>query len=274
MSGGEALLNPRFFQFCELMKNEGIKISLLTTGLLVSRFAGQIVSLIDDLVVSLDGDQETHDLIRNTKGAFEKLASGVKTIKAINPEFRITARSVIQKKNFRVWPAIIDSAKRMQLNQISFLPADVSSHAFNRELLWSDQKKNEIMPAEDELSILNEICEQLIVDYYPEFFQGFIAESPGKLKKIPAYYAALYGKEEFPYKQCNAPWVSAVVEPDGTVRPCFFHESIGNIHNDSLEEIINGEKAMQFRKSLNVKTDLVCKKCVCYLNLPPGAKMN
>src|SRR5476649_1342768 len=33
MSGGEALLNTNFFRLCEILKKQGIKVSLLTTGL-------------------------------------------------------------------------------------------------------------------------------------------------------------------------------------------------------------------------------------------------
>src|SRR5664279_438689 len=33
MSGGEALLNANFFTFCEILRKEKIKISLLSTGL-------------------------------------------------------------------------------------------------------------------------------------------------------------------------------------------------------------------------------------------------
>src|ERR1700760_2006125 len=40
MSGGEALLNPNFFRFCELLKTERIKITLLSTGLTVQKHAG------------------------------------------------------------------------------------------------------------------------------------------------------------------------------------------------------------------------------------------
>ena len=47
---------------------------------------------------------------------------------------------------------------------------------------------------------------------------------------------------EFPYKKCNAPWVSTVMEADGTVRPCFFHEAYGNIKSGTLESIINSRK--------------------------------
>ena len=102
------------------------------------------------------------------------------------------------------------------------------------------------------------------------FASCFIAESPQKLQKIHDHYAALYGRNPFPYKKCNAPWVSAVVEADGTVRPCFFHEAIGNIRENSFEEILNGEKAIQFRKGLDVQKNNTCLQCVCYLNLPPG----
>src|SRR5580658_7800014 len=41
MSGGEALLNPNFFRLCAILKKEGIRITLLSTGLVLSRHADQ-----------------------------------------------------------------------------------------------------------------------------------------------------------------------------------------------------------------------------------------
>jgi radical SAM protein with 4Fe4S-binding SPASM domain len=64
--------------------------------------------------------------------------------------------------------------------------------------------------------------------------------------------------------------VSAVIEADGNVRPCFFHGSLGNIHSGSFTEILNGENGMKFRENLNMDENEICKRCVCYLNLPPG----
>ncbi len=65
---------------------------------------------------------------------------------------------------------------------------------------------------------------------------------------------------------CNAPWVSAVVEVNGSVRPCFFHPTIGNINSSSLEDVINGEAAQSFRQSLDIETNPTCRRCVCSLN--------
>ena len=215
MSGGEALLNPNFFKFCEILKKQNIKVSLLSTGLTLKRNAENLLLYVNDIIVSLDGNEEIHDFIRNIPGAFKKLKEGVQFIKSIDPSYKITARTVIHRLNFRYWPAIIKAGKEIGLDQISFLPADVSSHAFNREVLWSDHRQHEILPEEKELDELYIILEKTIETNKEDFESGFVAENPEKLRKIYSYYTAFYGKNFFPYKKCNAPWVSAVIEADG-----------------------------------------------------------
>jgi MoaA/NifB/PqqE/SkfB family radical SAM enzyme len=263
MSGGEALLNSNFFRFCEILNKRNIKVTLLSTGLTIKKYAAQLVKLVNDIIVSVDGDEQTHDFIRNIPGAFNKLREGIKEIKTIEPNYKITARTVIHRLNYHRWPAIIDSAKEIGLDQVSFLPADVSSHAFNREMLWDESRQHEILLSAEDLPELNNVIQKLIRDYSPSFEDFFIAESPGKIWKIYEYYAAFYGLNSFPYKKCNAPWVSTVVEADGTVRPCFFHKPLGNIRNELLDKILNSEKAVEFRKNLDIDTNSTCVKCVC-----------
>lgn len=271
MSGGEALLNANFFRLCEILKTENIRITVLSTGLTLQRNATLLQKWTDDVIVSLDGDELLHDAIRNIPGAFKKLKEGVEYLKSLDHSFPVTARTVIHKLNFRKWPAIIEAAREMGLDQISFLPADISSHAFNRATLWDEERQNEVLPTENDLAEMQEILNQIKTKYFHLFESGFIAESQLKLQKIHTHYTALYGRNPFPYKKCNAPWVSTVIEADGTVRPCFFHEAIGNIRDSSLGKILNSEKARQFRKELDVQQNSTCAKCVCYLNLPPRA---
>ncbi len=273
MSGGEALLNPQFFRFCEILKSCDIKISLLSSGLTIKKYASELVEWVDDIIVSLDGDGVLHDRIRNIPGAFNKLNEGIESVRSMNPHFKITGRSVIQRINFRNWPDIIRAAKEINLSAISFLPADVSSTAFNRETAWAEDRLKEIVLAESELGELKEILEEIIVQFAEDFKHHFISESPLKLQKIVNYYAAYYGFNEFPYKKCNAPWVSTVIEADGTVRPCFFHKAYGNIKTDSLDAIINSRSAIEFRKNLDMDKNETCLKCVCYLNLKPTVKV-
>ena len=269
MSGGEALLNTNFFELCRILKTIGVKVTLLTTGLSIKNNADQLLKWVDDLIVSLDGDEALHDAIRNIPNAFRKLKEGVEHIKKLNPAYRITGRTVIHRLNYRNWPAIIAESKKMGLDQVSFLPADVSSHAFNRQQAWTEPKQDEILIPAHELPELNEIINLLLTDYDDEFNCGFIAESREKIKDIYHYYAAFYGLNAFPFKKCNAPWVSTVVEADGAVRPCFFMDTMGNIRESSLDHILNSKEAIEFRRSLDTSTNPTCVKCVCSLNLSP-----
>lgn len=269
MSGGEALLNNRFFELCALLKQQDIHITLLSTGLLLERHADALLQWVDDVIVSLDGDEPVHDHIRNTPGAFRKLKEGVMALKNKRPGYPITARTVIHKGNFRIWPEIITTAKAIGLDRISFLPADTTSHAFNRQQSWGMERQMEVLPSEFELPLLQKILNGLVREHYDYFAHGFIAESPAKLQLIHDYYGAAYGHNAYPEKKCNAPWVSAVVEADGNVRPCFFHDTVGNIHEEALKNIINGEKAYRFRKELDMRCNSTCQRCVCYLNLSP-----
>ena len=269
MSGGEALLNQNFFGLCELLKKENIKVTLLSTGLTLKKNANELLEFVNDIIVSLDGDEALHDSIRNIPGAFLKLKEGVNYIKSINPSYRITGRTVIHRLNFRSWGNIIESAKDLGLNKISFLPADVSSQAFNREIVWDERRQNDVMLSKNELPELNNVIEELISTDKEDFESRFIAESPAKLSNIFTYYSALHRLNNFPYKKCNAPWVSTVIEADGSVKPCFFHSSIGNIREDSLSDILNSRKAMDFRRNLDMETNDTCRRCVCYLHLPP-----
>jgi Fe-coproporphyrin III synthase len=61
--------------------------------------------------------------------------------------------------------------------------------------------------------------------------------------------------------------VSAVLEPDGSVRPCFFQPAYGLAAN-GLAEALNSPSAIAFRQSLDVENNPTCRRCVCSLNLP------
>ena len=273
LSGGEALMHSNLWTLCEMLKELGIVITLLSTGLLLKRYADEILRWCDEVTVSIDGPRRTHDAIRAIPGAFDKLAEGVKTLKERAPEFRITARCVIQRRNFRELGAIIDAAHEIGLDQVSFLSADVSSEAFNRAAPWGDERVADVALSPNEAAEFADIMEEVITTHAIDFTSRFVAEDPDKLRRLVRYYAALNGAGDFPPTRCNAPWVSTVVEADGTVRPCFFHHAIGNVHQQTLGEIVNSPAAIAFRQRLDIATDPICRKCVCTLHLGARAKV-
>ncbi len=272
MSGGEALLNKNFFEFCNLIRKNSIKITLLSTGLTIEQHADKIADLVDDVIISLDGDEALHNQIRNIPNAFQKLKNGIRKIRSINNSYPVSARCVVHNLNFRKWDKIILAAKDIGVNSISFLPADVSSQAFNRDEPWEKDKQDNILINKQDLSDLQNVIHGLLKNFHTDFSSGFIVESQTKIQKIYQYYAAQQGLTSYPFKHCNAPWVSTVIEADGTVRPCFFHDEIGNIKNDNIIQILNKPSSFEYRKTLDTQTNETCIKCVCYLNLTPRNK--
>lgn len=267
LSGGEALMHSNLFALCEVLKELDIKITLLSTGLLLKRYATEVVRWCDDVTVSLDGSRDVHDAIRRIPRAFDKLAEGVAAVKELQPDFPINARCVIQSQNYADMPNIIRAAHEIGLDGISFLSVDVSSTAFNRPEPWSDERVADVALSPNEVAEFDRIVEQTLIDFAADFESGYVAENPAKLRRLPRYFAAINGAGEYPETVCNAPWVSSVIETNGDVRPCFFHAPYGNIHEQPLEEILNSPAAVAFRRNLDVKTNPVCRKCVCTLSL-------
>jgi MoaA/NifB/PqqE/SkfB family radical SAM enzyme len=267
LSGGEALMHPNLWQLCELLKELPVRITLLSTGLLLGVHAGNVVRWCDEVIVSLDGSQPVHDAIRRVPRAYERLGQALLALKQASPIMPVSARCVIQRANFRDLPNIVQAAHELGLDRISFLAADVSSTAFNRPTPWGDERSSEVALSLEETDELHDLVETLIDGNADDFASGFIAERPDKLRRLPRYFAALHGRGTFPTPSCNAPWVSTVVEADGTVRPCFFHAPLGSIKEQSLASILNGPAAITFRRGLDVEQDPICRTCVCSLTL-------
>ena len=267
LSGGEALMHSDLWRLCETLRPLGARTTLLSTGLLLRKEQEGIKKWIDEVIVSLDGDPYTHDRIRNIPRAFERLAVGVQSLREHAPHIDVSARCVLQKQNFRRFEAIVASARGLQLDSISFLAADVSSTAFNRPEKWGEEKVSDISLSPEECDALERILEESFHRLADEYASGFIAEQPRKMLQIVAHYRAINGTGAPVRQRCNAPWVSSVIEADGTVKPCFFHPELGNISDRSLSEILNSRRAIEFRKNLDVSVDPVCSRCTCTLNV-------
>lgn len=266
LTGGEPLLHNDLATLCNFFRDQSINLTLLTTGLLLHKRADEVASLFDDVIISLDGPQDIHDAIRRVSGAYNLIHRGIAAVRHFCPSLPISCRTTVQKANHRHLCETVDAARALGLDSISFLAADLTSEAFNRPLVWPGERQNEIGLNLEETKALEEEIERLILEYEAGINHKYIVESAAKLRKIPRRFREHLGYLSPQAPICNAPWVSAVVEVDGSVRPCFFHRSIGNITFSSLEEVINGDAALAFRQSLDIKTNATCQRCICSLN--------
>jgi len=260
-SGGEPLLRRDVFEMADVFRAQGLKLHLLTSGLFLERDAEQVATHFEEVTLSLDGHHR--DLYRQIRGVdgLDVIERGVRKLSVCAPHLPVRARSTLHRHNFRELPHLIDKARALGLAQISFLVADVTSEAFGRR---SETSTRGLLLTESEVEEFTRVVEETLVSHALDFASRFVAESPDKLRRLPRYYAAQLGRGPFPSVACNAPWVSAVVEADGAVRPCYFHPAVGNIRQKPLSQILQQEMRA-FRANLDVSSNATCASCVCSL---------
>jgi MoaA/NifB/PqqE/SkfB family radical SAM enzyme len=269
-TGGEPLMHSALPDLGAILREAGIRITILTTGLLLARLAACVSRMADDVIVSLDGPREIHDRIRRVVGGYDLLSDGVKALHAVAPDFAVSGRCTVQKANYASLRQTVDAAHGVGLQSISFLAADLTSTAFNRTSPLSVIEMSPLALTHDEVQALECEIGELVRERSADFASGFIAESPDKMRRIPHHFRAHLGLENPVAPRCNAPWISAVLETDGALRPCFFHRPIGNALADGLAGALNGPDAVGFRSQLRIADDPVCRRCVCSLYRPVG----
>jgi MoaA/NifB/PqqE/SkfB family radical SAM enzyme len=258
-SGGEPLLRPEVFEAAAIFRALGLTLHLHTSGVLLERLAPEVARSFSRVIVSLDASTESlYHAVRgvNALGVVEK---GVARLRRIAPDIPVTARSTLHRLNFREVSRLIEHARAMSLDGISFLSADVSSLAFGRN---APPNSTPLVLTLEEVEEFENVIEEAIARFGQAFESGFVAESPDKLRRLPQYYAALHGRTKFPEASCNAPYVSVVIEADGAVRPCFFHDVVGSVRLEPLASIVR-RNLPSFRALLNVADNPVCARCVC-----------
>ena len=264
LSGGEAMQHPDWAGAARRFRAAGVRVFLLTNGLYVAKHADAVAAHVDELIVSLDaGDAPTYCAIRGVD-AFDVVLDGIRA--ASERGVRVTTRTTVQRANFRQMPRIIDAAKAAGARSISFLAVDVSNpFAFGTRVAHPGA----LLP--DDLPALADVLDALERDYAADFAARRIAEAPAKLRRLHAYFAAVNGLGEFPPVRCNAPHTSAVIEVDGTLRPCYFLPSAGRTDGHDARAALNRDAMRDLRRAYAAGERAECAQCVCPLYKSPRA---
>ncbi len=298
LSGGEAMQHPQWPEIARRFRAEGTYVMLLTNGLLLRKQADEVLTNVDEVIVSLDGgNAATYQAIRGVD-AFDLIMDGIREVRAGG--LPVATRTTVQRANFREIPQIIEVAKAADVNRISFLTVDVSNvYAFGPRFATDPALVVATMgpgaPPEhgpmataltpDDVQELAQVLDEAEARFAGDFASGRISESPAKLRRMVDYFAAVNGKGEFPPVRCNSPHVSTVIEADGTLRPCYFLPAYGNLVRESEDNGVGTRQAVtetvSLKAAINIKEALAlrhayrsgqrpeCARCVCPLYKGP-----
>jgi radical SAM protein with 4Fe4S-binding SPASM domain len=276
MGGCEPFIREDFLTILEYIKKLGLCVSFSTNGtLLDSKKLRKLVTLgVDDVRFSIDGYEALHDQIRG-KGVFRKAVSGIRELFEYKMESNV--RKPFVTVNITITPSIIGHIEKA-VREIREATQDKADIIKIHHLWYSTQKElrqhqKEVkkylhcrapgaashlisLPEEiDPLALFHEI--QKVIDLpktrcFPNLDKNGIF-----------HYYSEFSQKKY---RCYAPFHGVVIKPNGDVKFCpdewIDDYIIGNIREDSFEQIWNNKSARNFRSVILWKKSFFgCKRC-------------
>jgi SynChlorMet cassette radical SAM/SPASM protein ScmF len=121
LTGGEPLMHPDFINLLEIIRQEGLGLTIETNGVLcTSEKAAEIAKSKNRSVsVSFDGaNADTHEWVRGVVGSFKNASQGVKNLvdAGIRPQIIMT----IMRKNLDQVEAVVRMAENLGAGSVKF----------------------------------------------------------------------------------------------------------------------------------------------------------
>lgn len=252
IAGGEPFLRRELPDICELFfQNNGVRIvSIPTNGLtpkLISKQLRRILEVAEGrtirLNLSLDGTESMHDEIRVVPGNFQKVVETYElaiSLQVEYPNLTIGINSCVMDKNyenlFDLYDQLPGLFPKVNLPGLILLRGD----PFEQTLQ---------LPAIEDLRRLHRYKTSKIGHRQPWLW---------KLADLANFSIGLATiRKETQVVPCEAGRILGVVEDNGDVRHCELLPPIGNLRDDSFNDIWNSPKAKEARERI------VKKECRC-----------
>jgi radical SAM protein with 4Fe4S-binding SPASM domain len=231
---GEPYLNPQFLTMVKYVAQQGIYTATSTNAhYLKDEMARQTVeSGLDRLIISIDGtSQDTYQSYR-VGGDLAKVIEGTRNIVAWKRKLKSTTPHVIfqflvVKPNEHEIPEVYKVARTLGVDAVKLKTAQIYDY----------KNGSDLIPVQD------------------------------KYARYRKQKDGTYSIKNNLDNHCWKMWQSCVITWDGKVVPCCFdkdaHFVLGELHQNSFEEIWFGEKYNQFRTSLlRSRSEIeICKNC-------------
>ena len=252
LTGGEPFLHEKINDIVNkiLNINPNALKTISTNGLLTDK----IILFLDNFHKKLPNNFSLHisldgiNLHNKQRGkSLENIIKTIKYIKNKSPDINIKIKFTITPLNYSDLIPTYEFCKKNNLDfriKLVEYAKNYTNKINKRDFIFNNESKKKI--TKDLLRIYKE---KLNFDKKnAEFIKNTINKLLNKNEKI----------------YCKAPFERIFVMPDGRVYSCIHFETIGNLNENSLDEIWNSEKAEQIRNKIKENK---CNHCVAYHGL-------
>lgn len=275
LTGGEPFLHPHIKTICEDACKNFLSVDLITNGDLLGKHVHWLKKLPITIHVSVDGAPSAHDTIRDRQDAFIELREAVGYMVGGKAHTRVNC--VIRENNITTLPYLAQNLLPGMVDVLSyqhqsFCPRDIKQETIDKERHYLMENKSTVQFLPERALSPEKIQELLDIFKYllPSDFISTIFVPAIPISDVIKYY------QDWEYHpnhlkllddHCPALWRSMRLSPDGQATMCgwFLHE-MGDVFQDGVKAVWNGEKANSFRKIIEeVKYFPGCRRC-CAIN--------
>lgn len=284
--GGEPLLYSGIWDLIALIKRAGCELAFPTNGTLIEQHADRLVALEPNLIwISLDGPREVNDVQRG-RGVFTKVVRGIEKLSELRhatggrfPELGLAYIVTAQNYN-RIEEFFLRS---IDLSLFSFVSIELQSYTTDAEYqayrdLLKERFKISSAPCAKayvrDVSAFAGIDAAFVTDQMLKVREACVAKGirffsqPRTLtaENLTSYLGADWSGMVDKRNRCGVPWAYAEISARGDVTTChtFYDLTIGNIYEQTLLEIWEGQRLNSIRSYLREGLFPICTACCRY----------
>lgn len=248
--GGEVFLFDGFYDLLQkTIHYKNLNQIIITNALLIEEKWAEMLARLNsvDLTISIDGvDKETYEYIRQG-ASFDKLVGNLKIInrtrKNLSSRMKTTLRATIMKINYRQLEKFVEFANEYEFDVLLLAPLSIDCNSGNFEpqdiFFRKDYEALEfISNIKPKIKQMADSYKIKLLDFLPslEGSTGAVAHENRGSEKLPL---------------CFRPWKQLSMNVKGDIFPeCICAHPLGNIFDDTLQEVWNNEKMQLHRKRL------------------------
>ena len=255
LTGGEPFVRRDLGEIATLI-NKYLKppsLHLTTNGMHPERVTDFCVQRVKevcptlDVLVSMDGDEETHNAVRNREGAYDKaletltlLAKNRKKLK-VNPSVNMT---IVDQKSIEAYPKLRDTLAALRV------PLKVV-FAYPQSAMYEKTRGIDVSPKRGEVPLFGTLTQSQIRAFIPTLLEDSydmpFAHGLAKRAYLKMIQNRMNGIEQDPH--CAALGSHMRIIPNGDVMWCQMNSKVvGNLRNQSFKDLWNSDHRKKGRE--------------------------
>ncbi len=260
---GESLLNPKLRQLLQLIRhNSDCTLVITTNGVLIDEVMAEmfVECRVDEISISLDSlRKEVYEDLRVNARLEDALAGIDRLIEARqagNSDIpRINLTPNFMTVNIEELPHFIDFAAQKSIHTVQATPTQIYRRSWVSRSLLNHPDLTRRMAQQAERK-----AQQTGVRFSNGLKMVYLNRGGGMFG-----WQRRREEADFPTdpSECQKPWASLYIEPDGEVRPCCYQSpTYGNIFEADFPALWNGPRARQVRQEMvDGQPPQPCREC-------------